>query len=279
MLICPICDAALERGDHTLRCANGHSFDIAREGYVNLLRERVTGQSGDTREMLQARRRFLDRGHYAPLAAAVSRLTQAHLATHTGEWTSPAVLDTGCGDGYYIGTVQWSQAAAGAACRCYGADVAKDAVRLAARRYPDICFVVADIWKKLPFAGGSLHALLDIFAPRNAAEFARILAPGALLLVVIPGPRHLEELRSMLHLLGIEQEKEQHVAEQFSGAFVLRHRELLDYQLALSKEAAADLVTMTPSYRHHTPGSFALAPGVELHTTASFILLAFERNS
>ncbi|MGZ3637956.1 MAG: putative RNA methyltransferase, partial [Ktedonobacterales bacterium] len=105
MLICPICDAPLIQDDRALRCTNGHSFDIAREGYVNLLLDRITGQTGDTKEMLRARRRFLDREHYAPLATAVSRMTLAHLADHP-EWDIPAVLDAGCGEGYYIGAVE-----------------------------------------------------------------------------------------------------------------------------------------------------------------------------
>lgn len=275
MLICPICAAPLARDDHTLRCASGHSFDIAREGYVNLLLDRVTGQTGDNREMLHARRRFLDGGHYAPLAAAVSRITLAHL-TSRPEWSAPSVLDAGCGEGYYIGVLQRELAATGQPHHIYGADVAKDAVRLAAKRYPDITFIVADIWKKLPFASGSLHALLDIFAPRNAAEFARILAPGGLLLIVIPGPRHLEELRASLNLLGIEQQKEQHIVEQLTGACSLRQRESLDYQLTLDPQAIADLITMTPNYRHRAPAiPVSTTP---LHTTASFILLAFERS-
>lgn len=271
----------LTQSDHALGCANGHSFDLAREGYVNLLLDRVTGQIGDTKEMLQARRRFLDGGHYAPLAATVRRLTLAHLADHA-EWDAPAVLDAGCGEGYYIGALQREMTATGTTYRCYGSDVAKDAVRLAAKRYHDVSFIVADIWKKLPFAGGSLHALLDIFAPRNALEFARILAPGGLLLIVIPGPHHLEELRASLGLLGIEQQKAQHVIEQLASAFSLRQREPLDYQLALSLEDAADLVTMTPNYRHRTPDSptsAIAATTTTLHTTASFIVLAFEHNS
>lgn len=277
MLICPVCAASLTSDGHTQRCASGHSFDIAREGYVNLLLDRVTGQTGDTKEMLRARRRFLDSGRYAPLAAVVSRITLAHLTAHP-EWDIPSVLDAGCGEGYYIDALQRKLTARGKPHHAYGADVAKDAVRLAAKRYPDITFIVADIWKQLPFASGSLHALLDIFAPRNPAEFARILTPGGLLLIVIPGPRHLEELRTSLDLLGIEQQKEQHIVEQLSSAFTLCQREPLDYQLTLDLQDTADLITMTPNYRHRAPATPASASNAPLHTTASFILLAFERS-
>ncbi|MGZ3667932.1 MAG: putative RNA methyltransferase [Ktedonobacterales bacterium] len=277
MLICPICDAPLTRDDRVLRCTNGHSFDIARESYVNLLRDRVTGQTGDTKEMLRARRRFLDRGYYAPLARAVSRMTLAHLADHP-TWDTTTVLDAGCGEGYYIGALERELDATSRPHHCYGADVAKDAVRIAAKRYPGVFFIVADIWKKLPFAGGSLHALLDIFAPRNAAEFARILTTGGLLLIVIPGPHHLEELRTSLNLLGIEQQKEEHIVEQLAGAFSLRQRESLDYQLTLNPEDVADLVTMTPTYRHRAPAIPTNTSDAAVRTTASFILLAFERD-
>jgi 23S rRNA (guanine745-N1)-methyltransferase len=280
MLICPICATPLTWGDHTMhamRCASGHSFDRAREGYVNLLSDRVAGQTGDTKAMLHARRRFLDHGYYAPLAAAVNRMTRAHLAGQA-EWDAPALLDAGCGEGYYIAALQRELAATGTPHHCYGADVAKDGVRLAAKRYPDISFIVADIWKGLPFASGSLHALLNIFAPRNAAEFGRILVPGGLLLIVIPGPRHLEELRSALDLLGIEPQKEQHIVEQLAGSFVLRQRESLDYQLTLDPQAIADLITMTPNYRHRAPDAPTIATAPTQPTTASFILLAFERS-
>lgn len=277
MLICPICAAPLTWGDQVVRCANGHSFDRAREGYVNLLLDRVTGQIGDTKEMLRARRRFLEGGHYAPLATAVNRTTLAHLADHP-EREAPALLDAGCGEGYYIAALEHELAALGQPHHCYGADVARDAVRLAAKRYPAVAFLVADIWKQLPFAGGSLHALLDIFAPRNATEFARIVAPGGLLLIVIPGPRHLEELRSALDLLGIEQQKEQHIVEQIAGAFSLRRRESLDYQLTLTQEDIVNLITMTPNYRHRAPAIPASTSAAPLHTTASFVLLAFERS-
>jgi len=274
LLCCPLCRATLRREGATLRCAAGHAFDLAREGYVNLLGK---GLPGDSAAMLQARRAFLARGGYAPLAAAVAALVGRHLATWTG--TAPAVLDAGCGEGYYLGVLQTQLPAQGAvAVPLAGMDIAKEAVRLAARAYPAVAWAVADSWGRLPLADGAVAALLDIFAPRHPAEFARVLAPGGLLLVVIPGPSHLAELRAALPLLGIEADKAARVQEAFAAAFDPLPAQALDYRLALDRAALTDLVAMTPSARHLTAeGASALAALNGLETAISFRILPFTR--
>ncbi len=274
LLRCPLCRADLRREEATLRCATGHAFDLAREGYINLLGK---GLPGDSAAMLQARRAFLARGGYAPLAAAVSAAVGRHLATWAG--AAPAVLDAGCGEGYYLGVLRTQLAAQGVAeARLAGMDIAKEAVRLAARAYPTVAWAVADSWGRLPLADGALAALLDIFAPRHPAEFARVLAPGGLLLVVIPGPTHLAEVRAALPLVGIEEDKAARVQEAFATAFDLLPTQSLDYRLPLDRAALTDLVAMTPSARHLTAeGATALAALDGLETTVSFRLLPFTR--
>ena len=274
LLRCPLCRADLRRAGATLRCAAGHAFDLAHEGYVNLLGK---GLPGDSAVMLQARRAFLARGGYAPLATAVATQLRDHLATWTGP--PPAVLDAGCGEGYYLGVLGPHLVAQGmVAVRLAGMDIAKEAVRLAARAYPVVAWVVADSWGRLPVAEGVLAGLLDIFAPRNPAEFARILAPGGLLLVVIPGPTHLAELRSALPLLGIEDDKEARVQAAFAADFTPMPPQALDYRLQLDSAALAELVAMTPSARHlSAEGAAALAALAGLTTTVSFRILPFVR--
>ena len=124
---CPICEGPLERVGSALKCPRGHSFDVAREGYVNLLTEKPRG---DTREMARARRTFLEQGWYAPLSDGLNVLAAQCLATAS----APVVLDAGCGEGYYLGRL--AEALAPAQHISVGLDISKDTVRMAARRYP-----------------------------------------------------------------------------------------------------------------------------------------------
>lgn len=286
MLICPVCERPLAREEHVWRCPSGHSFDRAREGYIHLTGSR---QPGDTRDMLRARRAFLERGHYAPLAEALCALALAHYAALPPEKRVLGTLDAGCGEGYYIGYVQRALAAWASATRphepdvppCFGLDVSRDAARLAARRYPAVTFVVADVRGRLPFASASLSLLLDVFAPRNPAEFARVVAPGGALLVVIPAPRHLAELRAALPLLGIEAEKQRQVERRLGAeGFALRETRPLELALELDATDLATLLAMTPSAWHADVAALAAEVSAGRATTAvtaAFRVLVFTR--
>jgi 23S rRNA (guanine745-N1)-methyltransferase len=219
---------------------------LSREGYVNLLlsggkRPKI---QGDTKEMLQARRRFLEAGHYAPLTQAVNETVAKWL---TGQ-TAITVADAGCGEGYYLGQLQrtWPDETS----YFFGVDVSKTAVQMAAKHYPNAQFVVADVWQRLPFSNASIGALLNLFAPRNPAEFARVLAPNGILLIVIPQPHHLQQLRDRLELLDIEAEKQQKVVAQLADKFALQAIQPITFEMKLDKPALADLVQMTPNYWH-----------------------------
>lgn len=278
------------RVGNALKCPRGHSFDVAREGYVNLL----TGKPrGDTREMARARRAFLEQGWYAPLSDRLNALAAQCLETTS----APIVLDAGCGEGYYLGRLASDTDARGAegpahnaegmkgkgaedGGRMYlGLDISKDAVRLAARRYPGIGFVVADLTRRLPIATAAVGMLLNVFAPRNAAEFERVVAPGGSLLIAIPAPEHLKELRVALLLLAIEPEKERHVIAQLAGAFELVSAATVAYPMRLDRMAARALVTMTPNYWHRTEHTDEALAALDDETvaTAAFRVLRFQR--
>ncbi len=253
-LRCPICAEPLAPGERAFTCATGHSFDRARQGYVNLLRP--TRLRGDTPEMLRARRRFFDVGWYTPLAEA---LTQAARAWLTGEGSSlapaaRALLDAGCGEGYYLrylGEALAPQFEEGG-WRLYGMDLAKDAVRMAAARAPQqhaapATWLVASSKDRLPFADAGLGALLTIFAPRHAEEFARVIAPGGLLLVVTPTGEHLAEARAALPwLLTPEASKDERLRATLEHAFTLVEARPANFTLALDDAALTDLALMTP---------------------------------
>ena len=206
MLLCPVrdCRLALEREARRLVCANGHSFDIARSGYINLLqpRERKSKQPGDTVEALAARRRLHERGTSGPLLHAIAETLRA-----TSE---DVVLDAGCGDGFYLGTLQQQTGF-----RAYGVDISAPAIDAAARRYPACEWIVANADRFVPFVDRSFSAVLSITARMNAEEFARVLRPDGRLLVALPAPEDLIELR------GAGRDRVARTVETFSPGFTL----------------------------------------------------------
>ncbi len=244
LLTCPICNAALEQTDNMLKCTNAHTFDIAKEGYVNLLRKKLPG---DAKEMLAARRDFLERGYYRPLSDTLNELARTYLVDPSALTN---ILDAGCGEGYYLGRLQKYLTDQHQQAQYIGLDISKEAVRMAAKRYKQSCFIVANIKERLVFVDHSIHALLNIFAPRNPPEFARILAPDGLLFVVIPAPEHLLQLRSALHLLGIEEHKQQKVIDQFADHFDLVTSSALTYTAYFNHNEIVQAVMMTPNYWH-----------------------------
>jgi 23S rRNA (guanine745-N1)-methyltransferase len=158
-------------------------------------------------------------------------------------------------------------------------DIAKEAVRMAAKRYKDAFFVVANLKERLALVDDAINVLLNIFAPRNVAEFARVSAPKGLLLVVIPGPTHLQQLRSALHLLSIEENKRQHVVEQFGDQFELVDSSSIAYELHLYSDEIAQAVMMTPNYWHLSDETRkAMAEMAEIRTDVEFVCLVFRRN-
>jgi 23S rRNA (guanine745-N1)-methyltransferase len=205
MLLCPVrdCHLPLKREDRRLFCPRGHSFDVARSGYINLLQpqDRRSKQPGDTAAAVAARRRLHDRGVTGPLLRAIAELAAAR--------PEDVVLDAGCGDGFYLGTLA-SQTGFDA----HGVDISVPAIEAAARRYPPTKFhdpskfpagsdeedrrewVVANADRYLPYADRSFSLVLSITARMNAAEFRRVLCDDGRLLIGIPSPEDLRELRS-----------------------------------------------------------------------------------
>jgi SAM-dependent methyltransferase len=278
-LICPVCGAHLAKVGGTLKCSRAHAFDIAREGYVNLL---LAGRKrpkvlGDTKEMLRARRDFLDCGFYSPLSDAINERVYNHLVDVS---SLVCVADVGCGEGYYVGRLKHHlDSRLGRDDICYfGLDVSKEAARLAAKRYKDMRFVVASVTQKVLFADHVVRVLLNVFAPRNPVEFDRVIAEDGMLLVVIPGPGHLASLRLELDLLGIEADKRQRVVEQFSSAFRLAGERTIAYEVHLDGDELLNLIQMTPNYWHSSSETWdgVRAMG-SVQTEASFTVLEFRR--
>lgn len=234
LLRCPVCLGALEAGDGILRCGEGHSFDVAKQGYVNL----VPG-NGDTAEMVEAREAFLGAGHFR-------RLTGALVEEALNVDAAGAVVDVGAGTGHHLAYVL----AAPPERSGIALDTSTAALRRAARIHPRAAAVGADVWKPLPLRDGVAALVISVFAPRNADELARILAPGGSLLAVTPTTRHLAELVGPLGLLSVPDEKEDRLDAQLAAAFELARRRTLEHAMFLTRDEAAQIVRMGPSAWH-----------------------------
>ncbi|WP_426977808.1 methyltransferase domain-containing protein [Pseudarthrobacter sp. O4] len=251
-LLCPVCRNSLKFGDgsgQTLVCPAGHSFDAAKQGYFNFLVGKGTVFEADAADMVAARFEFLSAGHYRPLADAVAELSAPVLAGGPGG--RPAtVLDAGTGTGHYLRAVLDRMLLDGAPATAIGVDISKFALRRAAKLNPEAVNLVSDVWQPLPVADDAVDVVTVVFAPRNAAEFARVLRPGGRLVVVTPRPGHLAEVAGQTGMLGIEPAKDERLAASLEGHFSASTSQDLDVPLALSPADAARLALMGPAGHH-----------------------------
>lgn len=242
-LLCPVCRnplAASAADTPFLTCGRGHRFDAARQGYFNLLTGAGTKFQADTAEMVQARVDFLGAGHYRPMAEELARLVaESAPAART-------VLDAGAGTGYYLQAVSTALPAADV----LALDISKFALRRAARALPAATCLVWDVWRPLPLADASVDVVLNVFAPRNAAEFRRALRDGGILAVVTPQPGHLREIRALAGMLDIGDEKESRVTEALADHFRPGQTLHCDYLMQLSAADIRNVALMGPSARH-----------------------------
>lgn len=243
-LACPHCGAALTQREGALRCSAGHTFDIAKQGYVNLL-SGATKHSADTGDMVEARAGFLAAGHYAPIADALVALARRT----AGPAVPGCVVDIGGGTGYYHSQVMDAFPDAEGVLL----DISKFAARRAAKAHPRIGAAVADAWQQLPLQDGAASLVLNTFAPRNGPELRRILAPGGVLLVVTARPGHLQELIDALGLLSVDDRKESRLTEQLAPHFTVAETERLTRTMTLDHQALTQLVAMGPNAWHHDP--------------------------
>ncbi len=239
----------------TLTCRMRHSFDIARQGYVNLLGHAAPANA-DTVEMLAARDRFLSGGHYQPITDVV-----AAAVPHARR-----LVEVGAGTGHHLaGVLDQLPAAHGLA-----ADVSVPACRRAAKAHPRMASVVADTWAGLPVADGQVDAVLCIFAPRNPAEFARVLSPNGVLVVVLPLPDHLQELRRAHDLIDVGDEKVARLTTSTQGHLERTDYTEIAYDLDLTQHQATDLVAMGPNAFHTT----ASIPAATVRVSVACITMA-----
>ncbi|MDI2126631.1 putative RNA methyltransferase [Yinghuangia seranimata] len=248
LLRCPHCGADLAPDGSALRCPARHTFDIARQGYANLLAGDAKAGTADTADMVAARDAFLGAGHYRPIAAALAEATADAARRAPG-----AVVDVGAGTGHYL-----AHALDAAPDRVgLALDISKYALRRAARAHPRAGAVVCDAWRPLPVRDAAAAALLNVFAPRNPAELRRVLHPEGRLLVVTPTARHLGELVGALGLLRVDDDKKARLDEALDPHFTPVRADVIGFPMNLTDTDVATVVGMGPSAWHTDPAELA----------------------
>lgn len=267
LLRCPYCRASLRLAGRSLVCARGHSFDIARQRHVSLLPPRRP-PTGDRPEMVAARAGFLASGHYEPIAAAVVAAARDAAVRRLG-----CVVDLGAGPGYYLARVLdalpgWIGIAL---------DASRPALRRAVRADARIAGVASDLWRRLPLEDGAADLAISAFAPRDAREIARVLAPEAALVVVTPTSRHLRELALVPGTLRVEPDKQPRLRRRLAPALTSVRADGVEFMLRLDRDGVRSLVAMGPSAYHVEEARLGLLPAA-LDVTASVIVETFRRS-
>ena len=243
--ICPSCSNVLSLNNQIWACSNGHSHDVAKEGYVNLLlaQHKNSKQPGDNKQMVNGRRAFLALGFYQPLADAISNIFNQHLATLTPE-SEVSFFDAGCGEGYYMAQVSQSCNRTDLKIEFSGLDISKFAIQKAAKKYSENHFAVASTFQ-LPLENNSQDAVLQIFAPSSELEIHRVLKSNGIWITVNPAANHLFEFKQALYDKPTEHKTEQvtpqgfELTQQLNISFVMQ---------LIEPEQRENLLMMTPYY-------------------------------
>ncbi len=269
-LLCPVCKSPLELENRIFSCDNNHSYDQAKEGYVNLLvaNKKRSKEPGDNKEMIVARRQFLEAGYYDSL---VERMQALILDLGPAGIT---LLDSCCGEGFY--TAKMHELAELEIEDCYGFDVSKPAIKAAAKKYKDLSCFIANV-QDIPLEEESVDIIQTVFSPLYSAEFERVLRDEGYLLVVSAGPEHLKELA--LKVYDNYKPHNYNPSEQLSAAFQRVSLSGLKYSIELkNKEHILSLLKMTPYYWNTVPEKLAVIEKLEtLEITCDFVLSLFEK--
>lgn len=274
--LCPICARPLSAQDKSLVCEQRHQFDLAKEGYVNLLpvQNKKSKNPGDNKEMMQARREFLDQGFYQSLSDKVNSIAQqALIAVNT-----PTILDLGCGEGYYTHRLAQAVATlndANTTPQIAGLDISKSAIRYAAKRYKTISFCVASAYNT-PFADASQDLVTRIYAPSQDAELARIIKVGGYLLTVTPAAEHLFELKQKIYQTP---EKHDMTIEEIADFEVVEQQRLTEEITLTQAKDSKNLLEMTPLAWKMNDEQKAQLYATDLTLTLDFNITLYKRTT
>ncbi|MEH6710969.1 MAG: rRNA (guanine-N1)-methyltransferase [Paraglaciecola polaris] len=255
MWICPACQSPLTLTERTYKCIAGHTYDVAKEGYVNLLlaQHKRSKEPGDNKQMVNARRSFLEQGHYQPLAQRMAEVlaqfadfSRQVAVDKPGAEPMGNLFDAGCGEGYYLNRIltELNAALNSPGINGAGLDISKIAVQKAAKKYPQSEFCVASSFA-IPVPSASQHAVIQVFAPSSEQEVLRVLAEGGMWLQVNPAAEHLAELKACVYAAPAEHKPSPPVPDGFE----LCHEETLTFEFDLTEpEMRMNLLMMTPYY-------------------------------
>ncbi|WP_349913967.1 putative RNA methyltransferase [Acinetobacter pittii] len=266
ILMCPVCRQSLNLIERTWRCEQGHSYDVAKQGYVNLhvVQHKHSKNPGDTPESVDARRAFLQGGYYQPLQQAVVDLLK--------QLNVKAILDIGCGEGYYTSVMQQVVE------QCVGVDIAKNAVQRAAKLNTEVTWVVGT-GATLPVLDHSMDACTSLFSPIPQTEIARVLKDDGYLIVVTPASEHLYTMREAL-FEQVNPHTPEKFVEQLQNLFELKQEQIIDAPFVLDQQALKNLIAMTPyAYKASPERRLQLEQQLQLEVTASFQIYVFQKRN
>ena len=235
--ICPLCALPLTLTQRTWGCPQAHKFDMAKEGYVNLLpvQKKNSKDPRDNQQMMFARREFLNAGYYQILSDRVNQLALQYASS------AQQILDIGCGEGYYSHRL-YNALVAHHFCYLQGVDISKSAIKYAAKRYPNLSFCVASAYE-MPIPSNSIDLAIRIYAPSKVEELQRIMAPSGILITVSPGPLHHFALKQQIY----DQPRLHPESEARVDGFECLHQERLSAQLDLNdSKDIGNFLEMTP---------------------------------
>ena len=244
VLRCPLCGLELAQDAGRLYCADGHSFDRARQGYVALRVGERAVRNADTPAMVSAREALLGSGLYAPIRDRVADV----IATQAAVDHPLVVADLAGGTGYYLAGILDSLPDACGVC----IDLSTAALKRAARCHPRAAAIGADLNRPLPLADESMSVVTSFFGPRNIPEIQRVMRPGAIFAIVAPTAQHLTELIEPLGMVGVDHRKEERLNATLAP-FKTLHKEKIEYQTPATHTQALHIAQMGPSAHHTTP--------------------------
>jgi 23S rRNA (guanine745-N1)-methyltransferase len=264
LLMCPVCRQQLSLNERTWRCENHHSYDVAKQGYVNLhvVQHKHSKNPGDTPESVQARRAFLSAGYYAPLQqAVVEKIRELRIEN---------LLDIGCGEGYYTNAMQAE------VLQCVGVDIAKNAVQVAAKLNKEVTWVVGT-GATLPVLDESIDLCTSLFSPIPKQEILRVLRPKSYLMVVTPAPQHLYAMREAL-FEEVKPHEPQKFVEQLQDEFNLVSEQVIDAPMVLPQADLKNLIAMTPyAYKAKPERRLALEQQDQFELLAQYQIYLFQK--
>ena len=269
MLVCPVCGSPLQKEERKYVCGNGHAFDMAKEGYVNLLlsNQKRSAEPGDPKESVRSRKEFLDAGYYESLAKGIARIVTEVLPE------SSKILDAGVGTGYYL---SYLTNARGHKDICHAIDIGKEECRVSAKKVKEAQIAVASVFR-LPYSDSSFDLVMSVFTPYAPEEFLRVVKPGGYVLAVQPGKRHLYELKAAVYDCPYENEEKGY---DLPGFTLVKTENVIDRIRLKDHDAIMALWNMTP-YAHKTSRKDAakLDELPYLDTTTDFYVSLYQKEA